>query len=488
MSENKKPSLGKNFLMNSILTMSSFIFPLITFPYVSRILLAEGNGKLQFAASIVSYFIMISQLGIPTYGIRACAIVRDNRRALSKTTHELLFISIGMSALAYAVFFLLLAHVPRMAQEKTLFLITSANILLTTISVEWLFKAMEQYTYITVRSLVFKVISVVAMFLLVQQKEDYEIYAAISVFASSGSGIMNLTRLPKMIDCKYLGSYDIKKHMKPVFVFFAMTCAATVYTNLDSVMLGFMATDADVGYYAAAVKIKNILVSVVTALSTVLLPRVSYYYEQKQLSEFWQVVSKAVRVVLLMAVPLCVYFMLFARNGILFLSGPDYENAVAPMVAIMPTLICIGLTSVLGIQVLVPMGKEKAVLYSYILGAVVDCVANAVLIPHFQALGAAIGTLIAEAAVFAYQYVVLRKQVSGYLKEARIPLLFLVSAVCAIMTGWMSKLPMGDFFILLISAVCFFSIYLGLLHLGKESCLLELETIVLQKIKKNKQK
>lgn len=151
----KEKSIKLNFIMNIILTMSSFIFPVITFPYVSRILLPEGTGKVAFATSLISYFSMFAQLGIPTYGIRACAKVRDNRNELSKTVHELLIVNLGMCVISYVALFMALRYVPRLAEDKSLYVIMSFTIVLTSIGMEWLYKALEQYTYITCRSVIF---------------------------------------------------------------------------------------------------------------------------------------------------------------------------------------------------------------------------------------------------------------------------------------------------------------------------------------------
>ena len=151
----KKNSIKLNFIMNVFLTMSSFIFPLITFPYISRVLLPDGTGKVNFATSFVSYFTMLAQLGIPTYGIRACAMVRDDRRKLTQTAQELLIINIIMSIFSYVVFFILLCTIPKLREDRLLYFIVSTNILLTAIGMEWLYKALEQYTYITVRSIIF---------------------------------------------------------------------------------------------------------------------------------------------------------------------------------------------------------------------------------------------------------------------------------------------------------------------------------------------
>ena len=347
--------------MNTILTMSSFIFPLITFPYVSRVLLPAGTGKVSMATSVITYFSMFAQLGIPTYGIRACAKVRDDRNELSKVAQELLLINIIMSIISYVVLFVLLFSVPKFRCEKELYVVLSFSIILTAIGMEWLYKALEQYTYITVRSVIFKFIALIGMFFLIHKQTDYIVYGGITIFAASASNILNLINAHKYIYLKPIGNYNFRRHLKPVLVFFAMSCATVIYTNLDTVMLGFMATDTDVGYYNAAVKIKGILVSIVTSLGTVLLPRVSYYIQRGEVKEFRRITRKALNFVLLMAMPLLIYFIYFAKEGIIFLSGNDYVGSIVPMQVIMPTLLLIGITNILGIQILVPTGREKIV-------------------------------------------------------------------------------------------------------------------------------
>ena len=272
----EKRSLKINVIMNALLTMSSLLFPLITFPYVSRILLPEGTGKVSFATSLISYFVMFSQLGITTYGVRACAKVRDDKRLLTKTAQELLIINLVMGALAYVGLFAAVLFVPRLQQEKELYLLVSLTIFFNAIGMEWLYKALEQYTYITIRSVVFKLVALVAMFLLVRAKEDYVVYGGLTILASSASYLMNFLHSRKYISLRPVGGYDFKPHLKAVTIFFAMACATTVYTNLDTVMLGFMTNnDVEVGYYSASVRIKSILVSIVTSMGAVLLPRAS---------------------------------------------------------------------------------------------------------------------------------------------------------------------------------------------------------------------
>lgn len=471
----KEKSLTVNFIMNIILSMSAFIFPLITFPYVSRVLLPIGTGKVSFANSIIAYFALFAQLGIPTYGIRACAIVRDDKEKLTKTVQELLIINTIISVLVYIVFIIALFTVPKMRSDSTLFLITSTTIFFNVIGVEWLYKALEQYSYITIRSIIFKFIGLILMFILVKNSSDYVWYGFITIFAASASNIFNFINLHKYVSLKPVGNYNFKVHLKAVTIFFAMSCATTIYTNLDSVMIGFIKGATENGYYNAAVRIKSILVSIVTSLGAVLLPRASYYLENNYIDEFKKISKKAINFVILISIPMMIYFIMFAKESILFLAGDSYAKSIAPMQIIMPTLLFIGLTNIMGIQMLVPLEKEKYVLYSEIAGALIDLVLNALLIPHYGAAGAAVGTLVAEVVVWIVQFKYLKNDIIPIFKTIRYPLILLAAVISAAVAGLTKILDWHPFFILVVSAILYFGIYFLVLIIGKESLILELK-------------
>ena len=465
--------------MNVILTMSSFIFPLITFPYVSRVLLPVGTGKVQFATSLITYFNIFAQLGIPIYGVRAVAKVRDNREELTRTAHELLMINLFMSILAYIALAAALLTVHKLQDERTLYILMSSNILLSAIGMEWLYKGLEKYTYITVVSIIFKFLALIFMFMFIHVQQDYLIYGAIAVFAAAGSSIVNLIYARKYIDMKPVGGYSFMRHKNAILTFFAMACATTIYTNLDTLMLGFMKDEWEVGIYNASVKIKTILVSVVTSLGAVLLPRASYYVEQDNMAEFRRIGIKALTFVLMVSIPVTVYFMLYARETILFISGEAFLPSVSSMRWIMPTLILIGITNILGIQILVPLGKENIVLQSEIIGAVTGLIVNALLIPRMGSVGAAIGTLAAEFLVLVWQTKALwndLKQEAGNINITR----FLGSTGAAAAASiWILFLHKGVFLTLVLTALIFFGIYYFVLRVQREPMISEIEKSVL---------
>ncbi len=472
--------------MNVLLSLSNIIFPFITFPYVSRILGPAGIGKVNFATSLISYFNIFAQLGVPTYGIRAVARVREDKEALTRTCQELLCINLVTSVLSYIALAIALLTVPRLFDERTLYMIVSMSMLLSAIGMDWMYQGLEQYGYITMRSIISKLIAYSAMFVLVKSSGDYVIYGAISVFASSAAYLVNLFNARKYISFKPVGNYNFRQHLKPVFVFFAMSCATTVYTNMDNLMLGFISGDVEVGYYTAAVKVKSILVSLVTSLGAVVLPRASYYIEHGQKEDFYRISKKAIQFVFLVATPLFLYFVMHSQQCIDFLSGDAYQGAVIPMQIITPTILFIGVTNILGIQMLIPLGKEKYVLYSEIAGAIVDLILNAIFIPKIGASGAALGTLVAEFVVLLVQVYSFREDALPIFKQLRYWDILAGMAIAAIAVYFLGNiLSVSAFMHLFITAVVYFGIYGIFMLVCKNEIMMQIVDTIVSKIKKN---
>lgn len=467
-------SIKYNFVMNALLTMSSVIFPLITFPYISRVLSPDGVGKVYFANSVVAYFTMFAQMGIPTYGIRACAKVRDDKAKLSQTVQEIFTINLVMTTVAYSLFFFTVLIIPRLRQDKLLFVIASFSMIFNTIGIEWLYKGLEQYSYITKRFVLVKIVSLIAVFALIRAESDYIMYCGICVFAGGASFVFNFFHARHLISFRPTGYYNFRQHLKPITVFFAMACATTIYTNFDNVMLGFMQSDTAVGYYNAAVKIKSILVSVVTSLGAVLLPRASYYIEHDMKDEFMRISTKAINFVFLLAMPLIVYFIIFAKESILSLSGIAYMNSILPMRIIMPAILIIGLSNIMGVQMLVPMGKEKIVLYSQIAGVTTNLIINSLLIPRLSSAGAAIGTVTAEIIVWIVQYAYTHTILCEVYKKIHYLRILLAIVIGSLASVWIKIFELYNLAALVLSAVLFFVVYAVVLIICREPLILEI--------------
>lgn len=455
---NKIKSVKFNFVMNFILTLSSILFPLITFPYVSRILLPEGTGRISFVTSIVAYFAMFGMLGIANYGIRECAKVRDDASKLSKTVQEIFLLNTIAMSVSTALYVIAIVSVPRLAQDQQLFWINILTLVFTLLGVEWVYKGLEQYQFITIRSLAFKVLSLILMFLLVKQETDVVTYGTITVVAAVGSNLFNFINLRRVVRFEKHEKLNVTQHIKPTMDFFFLTIATVIYTNLDVVLLGFIHNDAAVGYYNAAVKIKSVLVTLVTSLGAVLLPRLSFYIENNNTEEFIRLTRKSLNFIFVSAIPMCVYFIAYAKDGILFLSGQGYEQAIFPMMILMPTLVFIGLSNLIGIQIMVPLGKEKLLVRSVCYGAITDLILNVLLVPSMGVVGSAVANVAAELVVVVYQWYAVKhymKDVFDRQNNSKIILAVLMSSVTLFV-----PLAFGSSFMtLVVSATVYFGVY-----------------------------
>lgn len=417
-SDYKIRSVKFNFVMSMIMKISSYIFPLITLPYITRTLGAAANGKISFATSVITYFSMFAQLGIPTYGIRECAKCRDDKDKLTKTVQELLIINSVSVVLSYVALSIAMILVPKFHEEPTLLIIQSLTILLNMIGMDWLYQAIEQYQYITARNIGFKAMSLALMFLLIHRPQDYIIYNGITVLSASGSYVLNFINSRKILAHKtYRGKYEFKKHLKPIFVFFSLSVAVSVYTSLDTVMLGFMSTDKEVAFYALGTKIKMVLATTVSALGPVLLPRMSYCLGRGENDKFQQYVAKSLHFVLLMAIPFTVYFSVMAKPVIQILGGSEYIPATACMQIINFTIIPLGIGNIAASQILTPKGREIYSMYATICGAIVDFVLNSFWIPKFGAAGASAATVVTEWVVAIIQIICAREDLTPAFKK-----------------------------------------------------------------------
>lgn len=472
----KSKSVRYNFLMNFILNASGFIFPLLTFPYISRVLLVEGVGRVEFASSVSSYFLLVASLGIPTYGIRACAQVKDDKERLSKTVHEILIINSVTTSLVVLAYIVCVLTVPRFSEDKALFFIHSLGILLNMLGVNWFYQAIENYDYITVRTILFKTLSLVLIFLFVRASGDYMIYAAISVFALVGSNLLNFYKLRSYISFKRQAGYEFKKHLAPIFILFAQSLAISVYTSLDIIMLGFNKGDYDVGLYSAASRFKGLLVSLVTSLGGVLLPRMSRYAKDKMQREFERTSVMAINFTLLLSIPLTVFFVFSASDCLLLLSGSEFLAASTAMRIITVAAIPCGLSGFLGIQVLTSLEKEKYVLYSVTVGAVVDFALNCFMIPLWGANGAALATAIAEFFVLGIQLIYTKDIIRPIIRKIRIFHYLIFTAISSGALLLCSPLPLNNTFLRLGAyAIAFFGAYALCLVLRKEPILADPE-------------
>lgn len=474
-----------NVVMGFILKASQLLFPLITIPYVSRILMPEGIGRVSFAQSTIDIFTMLAMLGIPLYGIKACSKVRDDKIQLATTVKELLILNTIAMAVSYFLLLIATLYINEFSKEKTLLWIVSIQIALTVFGAEWFYQAIEQYDYITIRSVLGKLVSLVLMFILVRNSTDVLQYGFVVIIGSVGSNIFNIIRLHKFISLRSAVKCNIKRHLKPVFILFAFSATTTIYNSLATVMIGFFSNSQQIGFYTTATKIKNLLVGVITVISSVLLPRSTYLLERNQKDKFFSLIKNTFNFNLLISIPITIFCILRAENIILILSGSQFLPAIPVMQIIMPSVIFIGLTNVIGIQLFLPLNKEIYVFISTLAGAIIDIVLNVILIPYKGAFGAAIATMLTELSVLVIQCIFL----SNY--KVRIFNLYEFLKICfstlvAFIATYYFINFTNVFLNIIVSAAVFFSIFILVLLLTKEKIVIYVLREIQRKILKSK--
>lgn len=394
-------SLKNNVVLNYINTLASIVFPLITFPYAARILLPEGIGLFNFQNSIIGYITLLSSLGIPLYAVREVARVRDNVEERNRVTVEIALLSLILAAGGYVIVFAVGELVPQINAHLSLFYILSLSILFTALGVNWFYTAIEDFKFITVRGLIFRALFVVALFLFVKSKEDLLIYGVIIVGSTVGNEFINFIHLRKFINIFKLNwsKVNIFRHLKPSFSIFVLNLSASLYVQLNPVMLGFLSDNTQVGYYTAGSKLSYIILSVVTSMSTVLIPHVSNMIQVHDAEKFKQLITKVYHYYMALALPFTIGLIVLSVPLTLVICGNSFYEASYVTAITAPVIIFISITNIIGFQVLYPYGKENYVTYSTIGGAVINLIVDIPLILLWGSKGAAIATFCAELAV-----------------------------------------------------------------------------------------
>lgn len=406
-------SLKTNILLNYINTITGILFPVITFPYASRILLPEGIGIVNFQSSIIGYIVLFTSLGIPLYAVKVVAKYRDDILLRNKTTVEITVLSLLLGLLGYVVVFLIGNFLPQIKENASLFYILSLTILFTALGVNWFYQAIEDFKFITIRAVIIRTLAAAGLFLFVKDKSDLLIYGVVTVGSTVGNNLINFIHLRKFIPLSTVKGLklNIFTHLKPALHIFVLNLITSLYVQLNTIMLGFMGGDYAVGIFTAGNKIPHIILSVVTSMGAVLLPRCSNLLATGKIEEFKSVCSKSIRLVLALSLPFTAGLILLAKPIITIFCGQAFIGAVPVIYWTAPVILFIGLTNVLGIQILYPSGKENIVIYSTLGGATINIFLNFLLIPKYSAVGAGISTFAAELVVLVIQIIAGRKYI-----------------------------------------------------------------------------
>lgn len=402
----------KNTFLNTIKSVASLLFPLITFPYISRILLTDNVGKINFGNSIISYFSLIASLGIYTYAIRECSKVRDKKETLNRLASEIYSLNIITTFISYILLFFLLIFVADLENYKFLIVLQSFSILCTTIGADWINYVEEDFGFITARTLFFQALSIVLMFIFIHQPSDYIKYAFITLLSSSGAQITNIIYRRKYCTIKLTTKINWKKHLQPVLLLFSMQLAMIIYVNSDVTILGFVKGDTEVGLYSVSVKVYNIVQIIITAVQNVVIPKLAIHFSKKDYKSVNETLRYAFNFEMVLGLPCIIGINLVAEGVVLFLAGEDYLECIPSLRILMLALFASSIAGFINNLIMLPSGRDKLCMVSSCISAGLNLVLNLILIPFWGLNAAAFTTLISMVVGFFIKYPFVEKEIN----------------------------------------------------------------------------
>lgn len=404
-----KKSIKKNYIYNLLYQILVLITPLITTPYLSRVLGADGIGTVSFAESIISYFVLFATLGITTYGQREISYVQENkekRTIVFWETKILEFMTSGIAIICYLIFAL-------NQKNKSLYFVFLFNLIAVVADVTWFFQGIEEFRKIVLKNFIFKIINIIYIFVFVKSKNDITIYAFGLAFFLFLSNTSLWPYLPSYL-CKIdYGSIRPFQNIRVVLSLFIPTIAIQIYSVLDKTMIGLITQSTfENGYYEQAIKISKTVLTVVTALGTVMIPRVGYYFGRNEDEKVVNLIYKAYRFVWFIGIPLCFGLISISGNFVFWFYGPGFEKVIPLLYVLSFLILAIGINNVTGMQYLIPTKRQGLFTLTVFIGAGVNFTMNLILIRIFKSIGAAIASVTAESIIALVQLFLVRKELS----------------------------------------------------------------------------
>ena len=393
-----QPSIKKNFAYKSVLTLSTYLINFITFPYVARVLGVERIGLVNFVDNTVNYFLLFATMGVGLLGVREIAAVKEDKKRRDQVYSSVLALNLLFTLVSLGIYLLCVVTIPKLCQYDELFYIGTAKILFTVFLVEWFFTGVENFRYITLRSILIKVLYIISVFLFVRDTSDYRLYFILTVGVVVLNALINQFYIRRLVRIRWR-DIQLFKYLKQNVTLGIYALMTSMYLTFNVMYLGLMSNIMEVGYYTTAFKLYSVVLGFFSAFTNVMLPRMSSLLANGEKDRFQELVNRSFSVMATCCIPLILCSMILAPQIIYILSGPGYEGAILPMRIIMPAAFAVGMAQVLAIQVLMPMKKDKVLLVASIIGAVVSLLINLLVIPSLASAGSAIVLVCSEAVV-----------------------------------------------------------------------------------------
>jgi len=477
-------TITKNFIYNIILSVTQVLFPLIIFSYVARVIEPAGIGKVSFVESICRYAILIAALGIPIYGVREVSKLKDDRAKLSQLCSELITIHFISSFLISLLYLIIVSSTSQLSEHLNFYLIGLIMIFSNILSIEWYFQGIGDFKFITIRTLIVRIMTTILIFFMVTKPEHSFNFFLLTVLTNLSISTINLWHANKQIKIKFTFLYDdLKQHFKPLFLIFSTTISISIYVLLDTIMLGFLSDEKSVGFYSTALKISKIPLLFVSALGVVLIPQLSSSFNNNDIDRFKILITKSINFVITFSFPIIFYIMGVSNELILVFAGDPFLGASLSLKILSSLVLLIGLSNIFGMQVLTPMGKDKYLTYAVLFGTVFSISLNFFLIPLYQELGAVITNVITEIIVTGMTFYFASKFLKIDLKSTFIIKSFLLSIPFYFFSTLITKFTLNSLTILIGTTI--FSVFYFLImqvYLIKNEIIIEIKNNLIKKL------
>lgn len=393
----------KNFLYNVSYQLLVIILPLITVPYISNVLGAEGIGDYAFTYANMQYFVIFGMVGITLYGNRQIAYVRDNKEKLKNTFYSIYILQLITTTVSF-ILYLVFTLVFNNGDYKLLYIVQTINIIATMIDISWLFMGLEQFKKTVVRNTIVKLVSLSSIFIFVKSTEDTVIYVAILALSSLLGNLTFWLYIPKMIGFKKVEISGLKKHLRSSLALFIPQIAIQIYLLLDRTMLGIITDTVQVGYYENSQKIVKIVLTFATAIGTVMMPKIANTVSSGDMKKVKYYIQNSFFFVSALSIPLMFGLMGVAKELSPWFFTEKFAGIENLIISSSSIILAISWSNVLGMQLLVPLNKTKEFTISVTAGAIINFMLNLVMIKNFGAYGACLSTIVAEFTVTSVQF------------------------------------------------------------------------------------
>lgn len=460
-------SIKRNFIYNGILSSANYIFPLLTYPYISRVLGVSNIGICNFVDNIIDLAILISMMGTTILGVREIAINKGNHRSLDNAFSSIFLLNAVFTLAALIILGIVSLTVPELNGYRHMLSIGMFKLVFNFLLFDWFFRGIEEFRYITIRSIIVRLAYVLAVFIFVRNQDDYVVYYLLSVGTIGLNAIVNCVHVTKFIHIKF-SIVCCRKVLRPFMMLGAYLISNSFYTTFNVVYLGFVSNDTQVGYFTTATKIFTLILTLYGALTSVLLPRASFLLSENRKEEFRNLINKSLSILKIFAIPVIIFSFVMAPQIVRVVCGAGYEDAVVPFMIVVPIVLINGLEQVLVVQILMPLRKDKVILYNSFAGAILGVMLNVLLVGFLQSVGSSLVWILSETLILILSYRAVDKSLlpSVGLKTVLfhcivyLPLFFILITVSRYTALNAFPMLLISFFIVIIySIICLFTVF-----------------------------